>query len=713
MVSCSGLHRGVVFSLLLTAIATPNRLWAEVDSTYNTYGYPGLIDMPAAVSPPDAELALSFSHFHNNTRSTLTFQFLRRLSASFRYASIQNTHLTSATGAPVIHFRFDRSFSLHYRFRDETPRWPALAVGLNDIIGTGVYASEYVVATKTLRHNVRVTGGIGWGRLGSMNGFSNPLGLFGSNWRHRHQMDLDADTGGELKLGDLFHGDAAFFGGVEWQATPRLKLIAEYSSDSYDSEDGTTFDRRIPLNIGAVYRLRPMTTLAVNYLYGSELGVQLSMALNPKQPPFSGGRDPAPPPVVARGTPAAELLEVSVAEADKPALETRLRDALAAQSIELRGFSLTPTIARVVISGGAPNKTAQNIGRTARILTAILPTQIETFELIPLSHGLAPSQVTLQRRTLEREEFALDGSWASYAQARIAPAEAAALPPETSFKRFRPHIGVYLQPAFFDPDEPLRADFGLQASAQFEPRRGLIFSGSLRKKLIGTLDQSTRTSDSVLPHVRSDGYLYDRDGDPAIPELTAAYYFQPGDDLFGRMTLGYLEPMFGGLSTELLWSRNDSNFAAGIELNYVQQRDFDQLFGFQDYKIVTGHVSGYWSLQGGFDLQLDVGRYLAGDWGSTITVERTFRNGWRLGAFATFTDVSFEDFGEGSFDKGLMLTIPVGWVSGDSTQENYATVIRPLQRDGGARLKVAGRLHEVLRAHQRPGLKNGWGRFWR
>lgn len=81
--------------------------------------------------------------------------------------------------------------------------------------------------------------------------------------------------------------------------------------------------------------------------------------------------------------------------------------------------------------------------------------------------------------------------------------------------------------------------------------------------------------------------------------------------------------MFGGLSTELLWRPSDQAFAIGAEVNYAVQRDFDQLFGFQDYDILTGHISGYWDMGGGYQAQLDLGRYLAGDWGGGHTGART------------------------------------------------------------------------------------------
>jgi len=164
---------------------------------------------------------------------------------------------------------------------------------------------------------------------------------------------------------------------------------------------------------------------------------------------------------------------------------------------------------------------------------------------------------------------------------------------------------------------------------------------------------------------------------------------------------------------ELLWKPNSSPIAVGAELNYVKQRDYDQRFGFRDYSVVTGHVSGYWQLESGYHAQVDVGRYLAGDVGATFTLDREFKNGWKVGAFFTLTDVSAEDFGEGSFDKGLRFSIPINWISGEPDRDQFATTIRPVIRDGGARVEMAGRLYETVRGTHRAGLRDGWGRFWR
>jgi len=170
--------------------------------------------------------------------------------------------------------------------------------------------------------------------------------------------------------------------------------------------------------------------------------------------------------------------------------------------------------------------------------------------------------------------------------------------------------------------------------------------------------------------------------------------------------------MFGGVSAEALWKPVASRLALGVEVNYVKQRAFDDVLGFQDYAVATGHASAYYEFQNGYTGQLDVGRYLAGDVGATVTLEREFANGWRVGGFFTLTDVSADDFGEGSFDKGIKLTVPASWLLGKPDKRVRATTLRPLSRDGGARLNVPDRLYEQVRSGHRQDLVGNWSGVW-
>ena len=60
-----------------------------------------------------------------------------------------------------------------------------------------------------------------------------------------------------------------------------------------------------------------------------------------------------------------------------------------------------------------------------------------------------------------------------------------------------------------------------------------------------------------------------------------------------------------------------------------------------------------------------------------------------MGFFATSTDVSSEQFGEGSFDKGIYFNIPI---FGDLI--NYSW--RPLTKDPGQKLVRRNNLHDLV-----------------
>ena len=128
---------------------------------------------------------------------------------------------------------------------------------------------------------------------------------------------------------------------------------------------------------------------------------------------------------------------------------------------------------------------------------------------------------------------------------------------------------------------------------------------------------------------------------------------------------------------------------------------------------MTGHVSAYRTFANGFEGQVDVGRYLAGDYGATFRLDRRFGNGFRVGAFFTLTDARFEEFGEGSFDKGIVVEVPLSWLYGTARQGSVTQVIRPVLRDGGAQLLVSDRLYEMTRDYRSRDMTDGWGKFWR
>jgi len=675
-----------------------------IGNARGTYGLPGLIDMPSAESRPDGTLGASLFRMGGTQRNTFSFQITPRITGAFRYSRVPG--LFSEGGA-----LYDRSFDIHYQFLDETDWRPAFAVGLRDFIGTGVYSSEYIVATKTIGDSLRATAGLGFGRLGSNGSWGTPFA---------DRPALDFGEGGKANSNQWFRGDVAPFFGLAWAPNDKLTVKAEYSSDAYVSEVAAgEMDRNSSLNFGVDYRFNPNASVAAYYLYGSEVGLQFTLNIDPRKPPFPSGTEKAPLPVRPRPAPSADPEGWSGAwTADSevhPGIQRVVADSLMKDGQILESMSLSATRAEVRVRNETYGAQPQAIGRTARILTRALPPSVETIVVTSVARGMPVSSVTFKRRDLEQ----LENENSVTLLQRVAISDAAAGPDEGLrvteglFPRFQWAITPYGEASLFDPDDPFRMDAGASLSATYEFSPGIVLSGTVRQKLLGNLDESTRASDSTVYHVRSDLVEYQKHGDVAIQNLTLAWFGRPAENVYSRVTVGLLERMYGGVSGEVLWKPVDSRLALGVELNYVKQRDFDQRFSFLDYEVMTGHASAYYDIGKGFTGQLDVGRYLNKDWGGTISIDREFANGWKVGAFATFTDMSADDFGEGSFDKGIRVSIPVAWTTGKPSVNKVNTTIRPLTRDGGARLDVDGRLYENIRNSHTGDLYDGWGRFWR
>ena len=161
---------------------------------------------------------------------------------------------------------------------------------------------------------------------------------------------------------------------------------------------------------------------------------------------------------------------------------------------------------------------------------------------------------------------------------------------------------------------------------------------------------------------------------------------------------GYLESVFAGFGGEILWRPPGERWALGLDMYQVKQRDYDRLLGLRPYEVFTGHISLYYASPW-YDLNFvaRAGQYLAGDRGITFEMTRRFASGVEIGAFFSKTNVSADKFGEGSFDKGLIIRLPLEFTIPVNTLNEFHLELRPVQRDGGQRLAGDATLYEVTR----------------
>ena len=658
----------------------------------NDFGVGGILDIPSARMSDEGVLNTTYSRKDIADIYAIAYQPLPQLEAAFRYTIFNAREKSPVPGKPCFQgadycdIGRDRSFELKYRLWDETDVLPAVAVGIRDLVGTGAWGAEYVVASKEVGR-LDLTLGLGWGRLADRDVVDNPLSYLSDRFERRP--GGDGGLGGRPATRLFFRGErVGVFGGLRYRLKQwPVDVVAAYASDSYARERNfRTVDAASPLSFGVEWVPSPGVRVGVSRQQGNQWALSLSASLDTaaatavKSPNGFGSGDAAP---VA---PSGDWWLSMTNDAE-------------ASGLLLRHYALF------------------NEGRTLQLSYSNGSYQLEADavrRILELAEQYAPVSVVT---------VALTGDWAEMPTHRIRyqrrePSPSRSLPPEvvvdvgpvqpemapTVSRDFQyPNgaigLGVDARAYLFDPEFPLL--YRLSARVRGEVDFGGGWSGSAiwSQKIASQFDRITRESESALPAVRTRLKDYLQQGESGLDELALVHRQKWASSLYSQTYVGVLEEMYAGVGTEWLWRPFDSNVALGANLNWVAQRNFDKRLGLQDYNVVTGHATFYWASGiHDFDVAIHAGRYLAGDWGTTIEVQKRFPNGWSVGAFATFTDVPFSKFGEGSFDKGLIFRIPFDLYSPKNVRGAYRTIIRPINRDGGRMLdNWPGSLWENLR----------------
>ena len=361
------------------------------------------------------------------------------------------------------------------------------------------------------------------------------------------------------------------------------------------------------------------------------------------------------------------------------------------QSLFLGALSLGTNEMWVYYDNGHYGHESEAVGRLIRVLMADAPPSIEVFHLIPTIVGVPAQEITVLRSALERTALAhgMVSGMGDAISLSAPPLDNPAL--DKAVRSFFPFFTWSLDPKLtehiFDPDMPIQFMVYADAAVSLALAPGLTVSLDVTANIWNDYTFN-RAAGSDLPHVRTDLLQYIKHGgNYGIASLKVDYQTRLARDVFAEVKAGYLEDMFMGAGGDVLWRPENSRFTFGADIYQVWKRDFNRLFGAQDYQVLTGHVSAYYrSPWYGLNFNVHAGRYLAGDYGATFEVTRRFATGIEIGAFATFTNVPFSTFGEGSFDKGIIIHIPFEWSLPIYSQSSYDLRLNSLTRDGGQRL---------------------------
>ncbi|WP_411359039.1 YjbH domain-containing protein [Pseudidiomarina salilacus] len=704
--------------------------------TTSDFGGVGLLQTPTARMNSEGHITIGYSDTDDYRRTSVTLQVFDWLEATARYTDLRYNFYSDSENFSGDQTLKDKGFDLKFRLYQESQWLPEVAVGLRDLGGTGLFGGEYFVASKALTTEHLGTFdfhlGLGFGYLGVRDNAYNPFCEITDEFCMRKRGSTPG--GGDVEWDKMFKGPAATFGGIEWQ-TPLdgLRVKAEYDPNDYSRErNPNPIDPENPRvivqdsfwNFGAEYELNDFLNLKLGYQRGNTMTFGFSFRYNlatayqvKTEPPL---RD-------ARYSTASNFNDVD--------LQRLSQDLLNETGFRVKEVQADAQEVTLYAEQTRYRDREEAVEKAARILSNELPENIQRYAIAETNDGVdivqyninAPYYKSAARaERFYREEddaITLSNVYRTTDRAYNTPndvARSSTTGPTTGQNQWcddnqasnacvtrTRSTGYSLTPslsqAFGGAENFYIYQLALMANGHYNFSNKLKLNGTVGLNIINNYDEFNYLIDDMpnpLPRVRTRIREYADNQDLWLQNAQLTYIDQADTNWYYSLYGGYLERMFGGVGGEILYRPLNSRWAVGFDLNYVQQRDPDNSFSFEDYDVFTGHASLYWQPKLIPDtlIKLKAGRFLAGDDGVQVDVSHQFDSGVRAGAYAAFTNVSREEYGEGGFTKGFYISIPFDLFFVRNTLSRGTIGWNPITRDGGQMLNRSVNLYDTTEA---------------
>jgi len=667
----------------------------------SNYGNTGILDVPNARFMGPASLRFGFSSSYPFEYTSLTATPFSWFEATYRYTELKNRKYGQSFYSGNQSLK-DKGFDVKLLLLEEKSIIPSIALGLRDIAGTGLFSSEYIVGTKRFG-NFDVTAGLGWGILGSADNITNPFISLDENFRQRK---VGFGQGGAFSLKSWFSGPTAVFGGLEYDIKKYgLRLKLEYNTSKPFENNMIPTKPRTDFNIGLSYHLYDWLDLGASFERGDQFRVSFSLIGD-----FYKDTIPKPKPknvIKLRKDLRDRALE------DKDIFYKSLNRSLRDEGIYLQAASYDKDKVEISIASSRFFSTTRPVGRSARIVSALASDSVEEIIIRPMNGDMETSKISLSKREFDNAdnfqgssaELLLKSKIGSENQAPLY--ETADFKPKVNFPEFRWNMSPGLKHQIGGPEGFYLGQLYWRTDSSLKMARNLTLYTSIGINLYDTFEFSN-PSFSEIPHVRSDVQEYLDQGKNNLARMQLEYMFSPFKDVFVRADFGIFEEMFGGYGGQALYRPVDKKYAFGLSLHRARQRDYDQRFSFKDYETTTGHLEFYAELPNKIHLQSYIGKYLAGDKGVSFDISRRFNSGFVVGVFASKTNLSAVEFGEGSFDKGFYFSIPTKLFYSDFRSGVISFGMHPLTKDGAAFLSQQNQLFGLFGESNTSNIVRDW-----
>ena len=619
----------------------------------NSFGSVGLGNIPTARFFSEGTVALNFSRHELFSRGNLTVQPYDWFEFSIFYSDIYNLDYPASLGQSYK----DKGFSAKFLLSKENRSTPQIAMGLSDFIGTGFYSGEYIVASKLI-NNFDISLGIGWGFFGR-EGFKNPLRNINSGFQDRNYV---YGEDGEFDTGNYFSGkDASLFGGIEYRlnngAISLEKINLDYSIERFGIEGKQS-------NLFYGYTSNRFSLFKPSIYIGNKGDMIFSIEIFDN--PLIRKKEYVENTRKIKSPGAKFLLSLQDNDISLEKLEVDQYQNLSIDIVQNSYNDMSNLYKHIDYALDLSN---YDDAKEVTVNSYHLGKKIKSKKIRgkKVSDAFVSSNVLFEKPKLIKKLFY-----------DISPGVRTFLASREDFLITGLMIDGKLN-YFFNENFYLDAQTTLPIYTDFE-------------KL--SLPPTTTYPRQVRSDVKE--YLNELDKGLSLESLTLNSFHKFGNNYFSTKT-GLIESMFGGVGFEYLNLDDSKNYAIGFELFRVKKRGYSYDFNFQDYQTTTGHINIYKYYDPlKLTAHLSLGKYLAGDKGYTVDLSRRFNNGTTFGAYFSITDVSFEDFGEGAFDKGIYFSIPFS-TFGSSQNSNFRWT--PLTKDPAQKLRINNRIFNSLQRY--------------
>ena len=719
------------FSVLFFILVSVNKAYSANSDyifpfnsiSHSNYGGAGLIMNPSARFHEAGTLAVRWSNFDPYIRGSVLAYPFEWFEASYQYTDVNNALYSDIEAFSGDQSYKDKGFDVKFRLLKENQWRPNVALGIRDIAGTGVFGSEFIVFSKYIG-NFDFTVGLGWGHLSNNGKYNNPLGKIKSSMYERGVMDANTQ-GGEVDIDKFFTGPMGVFAGLEYYLPNAngLRFKIEYDGTDYSTEGFPTVEsfpfafedvrkQQSKINYGLEYPINDYFRLDASFAKGNTLnfGLTVSFPLGSKNSIVKKKNDPPIP--VANS----EETKIVAAQSDLYLFRTALLN-MNPRKVYLQAANRNDDELEVIYAQSTFPSFALSTGRVARILDEVSPPAIKAFRITNINAGLGMNTIQINRGDFNKfkeknlpkllkkntviEPYKYAENEAEYNPSLNLPKVFWAVEPD-----LRTQVGG--PDGFFFGDLRIK----LKTETLFRKNMSLIAIGSVG--IYDTFDQLRENPDSILPHVRTDVIPYLKESTKvSIKRIQFNYFANPSKNIYSKLSAGILEEMFGGVGGEILYKPFYKNYGIGAELWRVQQRAYDMRFSFRDYMTTTGHITLYLHEQrSNVLLEIKGGKFLAKDSGIRFDFSRRFSSGLRVGAFFALTDISKEEFGEGSFDKGFYFHVPITLFRDKHVKRKFSWGLRPLTRDGAAYVTHAQHLWGVVEQASYNSITRDWNQIY-